>query len=312
MRGNPALSAVICGPEKHAIKNFILTATFCPFFTMESAARTVTFASVENFSTIKPSPLLAPFVSHYWTLKAGGAVPAGERVIPTGSVSLIFHKADLMISLTEGKTQPRSFLSGISTGYSDLRGSGELDMMAVVFQPLGGRIFFNAPLGEFRNMNVPIADTGDIELSGLSEKVLEERDTASAVVLIERFLISRLCRYDNHDCRRIGAAMREINRNPETNVSQTAGIACLSERQFGRIISEQVGTTPKDFMRIVRFQRALHTMQFEPGVNLVQLAAGCGYYDQAHMIKEFRRFSGYTPLEYVSACAPYSDYFSGV
>jgi AraC-type DNA-binding domain-containing proteins len=265
---------------------------------------------VVNFSIIKPSPLLAPFVSHYWTLKAGGAIPAGERVIPTGSVSLIFHKADLMMSLTEGKTQPRSFLSGISTGYSDLQGSGELDMLVVVFHPLGGRTFFNTPLGEFRNMNVPVGDVGDTELTILSEKILEERDTASAVGLIERFLISRLGRHEIHIYSRIGAAMREINRNPETSVSQAAAIACLSDRQFGRIFSEQVGTRPKDFMRIVRFQRALHTMQSEPGANPAQLAAGCGYYDQAHMIKDFRRFSGYTPLEYISVCAPYSDYFS--
>ena len=41
-----------------------------------------------------------------------------------------------------------------------------------------------------------------------------------------------------------------------------------------------------------------------------QLEYECGYYDQAHFIKEFKQFSGYTPTEYRTVCEPYSDFFS--
>ena len=217
-----------------------------------------------------------------------------------------------MNSLTAGKTQPRAFVGGISTTYSDLRATGMLDMLVIVFRPLGSRPFFNIPLDEFRNTDIPARDIGDRDLSELSDRVLNEGNTAKAVELIERFLIARLFRHEAHTFRRIEAALREINVNPETSVSRAAGIACLSERQFSRIFSENVGTRPKDFMRIVRFQRALHTMQIGPATSLAQLAAGCGYYDQAHMIREFREFSGYTPLEYTAECAPYSDYFTAL
>lgn len=254
--------------------------------------------------------MLAPYVSHYWSLKSGGDVPAGERIIPTGSVSLVFHRADLMMSVTGGSVQPRAFVSGVSLNYSDLVATGELDMLVVVFKPLGSGAFLNIPPDEFRNMNVSVSDTGDTELKELTEKVLSERSGKQAVTRIEQFLISRLYRHEGYTYRRIEAAIRAIDTDPTANVSAAADVACLSSKQFKRIFSAQVGVRPKEFMRIVRFQRALYTLQLDPKISLAQLAAGCGYYDQAHMIKEFREFSGYTPVEYLSVCAPYSDYFS--
>lgn len=235
---------------------------------------------------------------------------AGERVIPTGSVSLIFHRADMMMSRTEGRLQPRAFVSGVSTGFSDLRATGVLDMFVVVFRPPGSGAFLNAPVGEFRNMNVSVEDTGDSELMALSEMIMEARSDESAVAMVERFLVSRLHGHDEYTHRRIGMALQAINNDPDANVGVVAGIACLSAKQFNRVFSAQVGVRPKEFMRIVRFQRALYILQSGQPVNFAQLAAGCGYYDQAHMIREFREFSGYTPLEYISACTPYSDYFS--
>lgn len=265
---------------------------------------------MESFNIIKPTAILAPFVNHYWSLKVGGSMPAGERVIPTGSVSLVFHRADPMISQAEGRVQPRAFVSGVSMGYEDLTATGALDMLVVVFKPLGSGAFLNVPLDEFRNSNVAVAQTGDIQLRDLSERVLDARSDREAAALIEQFLISRLHRHEGYTFRRIESALQQINNNPFADVASSADIACLSARQFNRIFSAQVGVRPKEFMRIVRFQRALYTLQLSPATNLAQLAAGCGYYDQAHMTREFREFSGYTPLEYISVCAPYSDYFS--
>ena len=68
--------------------------------------------------------------------------------------------------------------------------------------------------------------------------------------------------------------------------------------------------TPKEFIRIVRMQRALSMLQQDATIPFVQVAYECGFSDQSHMIKEFKLFSGYTPAEYLSVCAPYSDYFS--
>lgn len=101
-----------------------------------------------------------------------------------------------------------------------------------------------------------------------------------------------------------------MNLHPHIRTAQLADVACLSNKQFGRVFAEYVGATPKEFLRIVRIQRALYTLQCQPGISFAQLAYECGFFDQSHMIKEFKLFSGYTPAEYLAVCAPYSDYFS--
>ena len=97
---------------------------------------------------------------------------------------------------------------------------------------------------------------------------------------------------------------------PMINVSTLLQIACLSDKQLSRIFAEYVGSMPKEVIRIVRLQRALYSLQNSATENFTQLAYECGFYDQAHLIKEFKTFSGYTPKEYLLVCDPYSDYFS--
>ena len=68
----------------------------------------------------------------------------------------------------------------------------------------------------------------------------------------------------------------------------------LSARQFERRFTAAVGVTPKLFCRIQRFQRVFQAMQ-DPNASWVDAALACGYYDQAHLVRDFREFSGETP-----------------
>lgn len=77
-----------------------------------------------------------------------------------------------------------------------------------------------------------------------------------------------------------------------------------------RIFHEYIGLNPKEFMRVVRFHKALFILQNDPSMNFTRLTYECGYYDQSHLIREFKQFAGYTPREYMAACSPHSDYFS--
>ena len=113
-----------------------------------------------------------------------------------------------------------------------------------------------------------------------------------------------------YNLKRISAVLHQINEQAKTNISELSETACLSSKQFNRIFLDYVGATPKEFLRIVRMQRALFKVQRNPSISFAQLAYECGFSDQSHMIKEFKLFSGYTPTEYLSLCAPYSDYFS--
>ena len=85
----------------------------------------------------------------------------------------------------------------------------------------------------------------------------------------------------------------------------------LSKKQFERLFKELVGTNPKEYARIVRFQKSLKLLQhYQEDANQAQLAYQCGYADQSHFIREFKQFSGYTPLSLLNVCKPYSDLFN--
>ena len=68
----------------------------------------------------------------------------------------------------------------------------------------------------------------------------------------------------------------------------------LSARQLQRLFQAHVGLEPKIFARIARFQRALHAGR-TTGFNWTRIAQDCGYYDQAHLIADFKEFSGAAP-----------------
>lgn len=265
---------------------------------------------MQSFRIIKPLPELVPYIRNYWILKDNALVSISERTLPVGCVQLVFHKGKRLLVLEWQTLQPNAFICGQSFDFSDVCSTGEIGMITVVFQPYAAKIFLRLPLNLFFGQNISTADLEDVELQDLVKNVEDTVNEDSCVRLIELFLLRRLVASSDYHLKRISDALFEINRQPQINISQLAVVSCWSSKQFSRVFTEYVGATPKDFMRIVRMQRALHKIQCNPTLPLVQVAYECGFTDQSHMIKEFKLFSGYTPTEYMAVCAPYSDYFS--
>jgi AraC-like DNA-binding protein len=92
-------------------------------------------------------------------------------------------------------------------------------------------------------------------------------------------------------------------------IDSLAQMACLSRKQFERVFQDSVGTSPKRFLRTIRFQHAVDEKSRNQELNFTELTYKCGYYDQSHMTTDFRKLTGMTPKEYFSNCDPYSDYF---
>lgn len=263
---------------------------------------------MEAFTIIPPASPLAPFVKHYWLLKTVGISDAVARTVPTGMMNLIFHRGTRLLSVHENQLHPRAFLSGQEKTFADLKYEGEINMISVVFRSVGVRAFFRFPIDRVTGLRATAGDLEDKEFLILENELTSTGDDAECIRLIEQFLLKRLTLLAEHNLKRIEASLRLIH-SGETDVVQLADAACLSTKQFGRIFSEYIGTTPKEFSRIIRFQRALHILGNSPKTPFTALAYECSYFDQSHMIKEFKTLSGYTPGEYLAACPPHSDYF---
>lgn len=263
---------------------------------------------MERFNIIQPSAVLAPYVKHYWLLESDDVVHS-QRIIPTGNIELCFHRGSLM--KCNDQLIPVTSLSRQSLSFADLMPTGTVNMISVVFHPFGARAFFNLPVHELSGLIASADDMNIHSLKDLEDKILNTADDNLCIELIESFLISRLTPFQEYNYKRMVTAINTINLSAgELSVSHLAETVALSKKQFQRIFSEHVGATPKEFMRIVRFHKALYMLQNNPTMNFTLVAHECGYYDQAHMTNEFKLFSGYTPSQYVAVCSPYSDYFS--
>lgn len=84
-------------------------------------------------------------------------------------------------------------------------------------------------------------------------------------------------------------------------MDELAGAASLSARQFRRVCLERTGLTPKHLARILRFRHAAQRARPARRADWATIALDCGYYDQAHLINEFREFSGLPPAEFAWA-----------
>lgn len=264
---------------------------------------------MDAFKFISPSAALAPFIRHYWILNID-ELHVSERVAPIGCMQMVFHRGDRMYSLTENEIQPQTFIGGQSVGYLDLKSVGKVNMIVVVFQPHGIKPFFRMSMSNFLNRNISIVDIEDKSLSELEDRVLNASTDIRAIELIERFFLSRLYDFDSYNYKRMQEVLKVIDNKNQSSITVLSDVACLSYKQFSRVFTEYVGATPKEFTRIVRFQRALFMMQNNLSIDMMDVILTCGFYDQPHMIKEFKTFSGYTPNEYLATCQPYSDYFT--
>jgi AraC-like DNA-binding protein len=95
-------------------------------------------------------------------------------------------------------------------------------------------------------------------------------------------------------------ALRQFERFPHTPVSTVTEQIGLSPRYFNQLFRDEVGLTPKLFCRVRRFQQVLSLVEGKQQPDWLDIALTCGYFDQAHLIHEFRTFADCTPTEYVT------------
>ncbi len=255
-----------------------------------------------------PGPALTPYIHHYWILKSSCPFPSAQRIMPAGCTQMIFHRKKRIYSSHLEEYQPQSFLGGQTVTFEDLHFIGDIEMIVVVFRPHAVRLFFRLPMDELTGKAISVDELDVPGLKDLSRDVISAESTWESIRFIEDYLMKRFPSPDiNFD--RLTSALGLLNGNPATGITAMAGACCLSPKQFKRIFNEYVGVNPKEFQRIIRFQRAIKILETHPSIQLQDVAFHCGYYDQPHLTREFKLFTGYSPSDFLNQWDPHSDYF---
>jgi AraC-like DNA-binding protein len=253
-----------------------------------------------NVVTRPRSPALAPFIEALGYTKA--ALPhAKERSLPSGHMQLLvnlhtdrlvtFRGADLSIEQRIGGAG----LVGAQTEPVGLDTADQRSIIWVCFKPGGALPFFPAPPQAIAGELVGLEELWGRAAAGFRERLLAAPGPVAALRIVEAELLARAVRPLERDPA-VRYAVAALERGAAVGeVTERLG---LPARRFGSRFAEAVGLRPKRFGRVRRFQRLLGRLAPSPEPNWAALAVECGYFDQAHLINEFRTFSGLSPTRY--------------
>jgi AraC-like DNA-binding protein len=167
--------------------------------------------------------------------------------------------------------------------------------------PLGTcQAILGKPASEFVGHVVALRDLWDAaSRQRLEEQLAVATDTGVAVAALKAVIAERLEPETSFDrnIRLVQSAARRLERCNVVSVADELGV---SERHLRRVFGEVVGLSPKMFFKLVRFERALKTAKASSDSSGSDIAMSAGYYDQAHMIADFRSIAGATPRQFLA------------
>ena len=99
---------------------------------------------------------------------------------------------------------------------------------------------------------------------------------------------------------RLDALVSEFIYLEETSIEYFCDARGIHKRRLERFANKYLGAPPKTFLKINRFRKTLHALLNGGYSTLTELAYDCGYYDQMHCIREFKRFTGSTPARFLA------------
>jgi AraC-like DNA-binding protein len=248
-----------------------------------------------QYRRIRPSPAVEPYVEFYWTLELESAPGYEQRIIRDGRAGIILNFASPFESLAKGvwKSQPECFFVGQITGPLLLRPSGAAKMIGIQCRPNGAAQLLGLPISELTDSAVALDDLQP-KLFRQLERVRAMPSAPQSIEALDNILrsFSERVRIDD---RLVSYAIGNIEQaGGSVSIKDVAARAGCTARQLERRFRNSVGISPKLFSRMQRFQDVLRVAD-EPDSDWINAAVRCGYYDQAHLIRDFREFSGKTP-----------------
>lgn len=248
-----------------------------------------------NYCEIKPRYPLSRFVECFWTLESEAPSFAAERILPDGCVELILNFGAEFSQHCEGRQQlqPRNFIVGQMTGPILISPTGAVQLIGIRFHPGGTLPFLRLPLHEITDQVVELGSLSSQLECNLLHAASASCSLMDKVTAVQKFLTGELLNC-KHDSRLMMLAARIVGSGGLVSVDQLANDAGISSRQLERRFLREVGLGPKLLGRIIRFQQVFRAVE-QCDAAWATVAIECGYYDQAHLIRDFHQFAEQTP-----------------
>ncbi|MEO8261504.1 MAG: AraC family transcriptional regulator [Pseudolysinimonas sp.] len=250
------------------------------------------------------APDLQPWVTNVWYY--GGPRPRRlEKILPMPIVHLIVNLSEPYSLVARGGEPVNlpfasGFLSGLLTRYLVIENPDEIRNMGAEFAPFGIAAFTSTPPLELTDV---VQDAAAVLAGGgeLRERGIATRSAEEALDALEDSLRAML-RPDFEADQVALAACRLIQEQPGLPIADVAERCGVSHKTLIATFRRHVGLTPKAFANLCRFHRFISDLPMAGEMpRWSELVSATDYYDQAHFVRAFREFTGFTPSEYLDA-----------
>jgi AraC-like DNA-binding protein len=263
-----------------------------------------------RYQEFAPDKFLSPWVKCFWLLEDSPA-PDGpmDAVVPDGCPEIIVHYGDRFTedAAVRRIVQPETIVAGQLTRPLMLRPTGRVGMVAARFRADGLFPILGVPMHELVDRRVPLdAICSDVPV--LQAQIAEAGSDRERVSHLATFLKRKLaerCAVDavvHHNVHAI------IDSGGRISPDQLALHAGLTARQLERRFQVSVGVSPKFLCRIVRFRAIFERLQSQAPWPAIALR--CGFFDQSHLIRDFKQFAGQSPTAFLAAQSEFGRCFT--
>ncbi|HJS54080.1 MAG TPA: helix-turn-helix transcriptional regulator [Chitinophagaceae bacterium] len=261
----------------------------------------------------KPGLPLSNFIDFFFYFEGAHAEHRMEKLLPDGSVDLLIDLTDSPKKLFHNEdgtsyiTFKKSWISGMKTNYILIDASVS-NMIGVHFKPGGCYPFIHFPMAELNDLTIGLDNIWSKDANTFREAILHEPCIDKRFLILENYFLQKgKDRMENHAL--VHYSVNQLVTSPQMwTIKDLSGKTGITQKHLITLFKKYVGLSPKMFSRIYKFQKVIQSIEQQKKVDWSMLAYECGYFDQAHFIKEFQAFSGVNPAAYLEKRGPYINY----
>lgn len=261
-----------------------------------------------------PQLPLSQFVENIWLVQGFEAGYTREKILPDGAIELIIDfdsqpKCIFEDEASEGfRTVKKAWISGERTRYIVIGAETNQSMVGIRFRPGGAYPFFRFPISELSESVTELDLIWGRLVDEIRDELAEIESPDARLLKLELFLLRQVQRSLEPN-RLISFAVNQLQLSPQfLAIRDLASTIGITQKHLISQFEKVVGLRPKSFARVCKFQKVVNLIEQQDQFEWSAIALECGYYDQAHFIKEFHTFSGLNPSTYVAHRGDYVNY----
>jgi AraC-like DNA-binding protein len=245
-----------------------------------------------------PHKALQDFISHFMIVDIKIDEPYSQKIPfpPTPQHSIHFYPGDpIRTCSTDNKFtySPESVIVGPQVSRVNLSIGKNHRLLSVAFRPGGLYRLLKMPMYELYDRPYDAEQVLGPAVKEINERLRAAKGYLEMKTVVENYLLKKIGPFVLSGFERSARLM--LSAPTSQTIEQAANLSCLSLRQFERKSREMMGYSPKFFQRLIRFPQAYRLKVSDPYLSWTQICYTTGYYDQMHLIRDFKEFAGANP-----------------